>query len=107
MKVRRRRFIRAVGGLATLSALPMITVGSKKAMASNWGPLVPDPDGVLEFRAVTALGGRLSVSRDPVRRIEVDALGAWVEATDLDGDGVVDLLIRKEDQVEVYVARKR
>jgi hypothetical protein len=69
--------------------------------------LEADPDGVLEFRAVTALGGRLSVSRDPVRRIEVDALGAWVEATDLDGDGVVDLLIRKEDQVEVYVARKR
>ncbi|MBC8328291.1 MAG: hypothetical protein ISR76_07575 [Planctomycetes bacterium] len=69
--------------------------------------LEADPHGVLEFRAITFRDGKLRVSEQPVRRIEVEALSSRVLVTDLDGDGTGDLMVLKKQVVEVYVARSR
>jgi len=69
--------------------------------------LESDSAGVLEVRAIRDDDGDREVSPRPQRRFEVEALGSLVLVEDLDGDQIGDLVVRKPEAVEVYVARRR
>lgn len=64
------------------------------------------PDGSLQlFRQVQGQGAP-GFEKEAWKTVPTDSLGSWTIVEDLDGDGIGDLLVFRQDLLSVYVARR-
>lgn len=69
--------------------------------------LETDAGGVLEVTPLEWFGRELRVAREPSLRIPVDALVAVIQVVDLNRDGVGDLVVSREDGVDLFVSLRK